>query len=74
MFYCYVQTWLSIFISTASCFIASFLALTCYLSLQDILEQAQHLSRKALVTDYIPTVYLRGVTGSTGGDVQVWNS
>ncbi|KAL3824412.1 hypothetical protein ACJIZ3_020441 [Penstemon smallii] len=39
--------------------------------IEDILEQAQHLSPKALVIDSIQTVYLRGVTGSAGGDVQV---
>ncbi|KAG6398039.1 hypothetical protein SASPL_139489 [Salvia splendens] len=38
---------------------------------EDILEQAQRLSPKALVIDSIQTVYLNGVTGSSGGDVQV---
>ncbi|XP_042048268.1 DNA repair protein RadA-like isoform X2 [Salvia splendens] len=39
--------------------------------IEDILEQAQRLSPKALVIDSIQTVYLTGVTGSSGGDVQV---
>ncbi|KAL9156921.1 hypothetical protein ABFS82_09G111800 [Erythranthe guttata] len=39
--------------------------------IEDILEHAQHLSPRALIIDSIQTVYLRGVTGSAGGDVQV---
>ncbi|KAL1538291.1 DNA repair protein RadA-like [Salvia divinorum] len=38
---------------------------------EDILEHAQRFSPKALVIDSIQTVYLNGVTGSSGGDVQV---
>ncbi|KAH6758856.1 DNA repair protein RadA-like protein [Perilla frutescens var. frutescens] len=39
--------------------------------IEDILEQAQRLSPRALVIDSIQTVYLKGVTGSAGGDSQV---
>lgn len=39
--------------------------------IEDILEQAQRLSPKALVIDSIQTVYLNGVTGNAGGDSQV---
>lgn len=47
------------------------LFILCCLLEQDILEQAQRLSPKALVIDSIQTVYLTGVTGSSGGDMQV---
>ncbi|KZV58820.1 hypothetical protein F511_18657 [Dorcoceras hygrometricum] len=39
--------------------------------IEDILEQAQRLSPKAIVIDSIQTVYLNGVTGNAGGDSQV---
>ncbi|KAL6570586.1 hypothetical protein OROGR_000136 [Orobanche gracilis] len=39
--------------------------------IEDILEQAQPLSPRALIIDSIQTVYLRGVTGSAGGPAQV---
>ncbi|CAA0821114.1 Unknown protein [Striga hermonthica] len=39
--------------------------------IEDILEQAQPLSPKALIIDSIQTVYLNGVTGSAGGSTQV---
>ncbi|XP_073118566.1 uncharacterized protein [Henckelia pumila] len=39
--------------------------------IEDILEQAQHLSPKAMIIDSIQTVYLKGVTGNAGGDTQV---
>ncbi|KAL0319323.1 UNVERIFIED_CONTAM: DNA repair protein RadA [Sesamum angustifolium] len=40
-------------------------------NIEDILEQAKRLSPRAVVIDSIQTVYLEGVTGSAGGDVQV---
>ncbi|XP_073028689.1 LOW QUALITY PROTEIN: uncharacterized protein [Primulina eburnea] len=39
--------------------------------IEDILEQAQRLSPKAIIIDSIQTVYLSGVTGNAGGDTQV---
>ncbi|KAK4395183.1 DNA repair protein RadA [Sesamum angolense] len=40
-------------------------------NIEDILEQAKRLSPRAVVIDSIQTVYLEGVTGSAGGDVQI---
>ncbi|KAL2243280.1 uncharacterized protein LOC105157702 isoform X2 [Sesamum indicum] len=40
-------------------------------NIEDILEQAKRLSPRVVVIDSIQTVYLEGVTGSAGGDVQV---
>ncbi|XP_034696461.1 DNA repair protein RadA-like [Vitis riparia] len=39
--------------------------------IEDILGQVHHLSPRALVVDSIQTVYLKGVTGSAGGLLQV---
>ncbi|KAL8458412.1 hypothetical protein ACS0TY_036072 [Phlomoides rotata] len=39
--------------------------------IEDILEQARRHSPKVLIIDSIQTVYIKGVTGSAGGDVQV---
>ncbi|KAA8541730.1 hypothetical protein F0562_022882 [Nyssa sinensis] len=39
--------------------------------IEDILEKVQLLSPRAIIVDSIQTVYLRGVTGSAGGLLQV---
>ncbi|XP_022873784.1 uncharacterized protein LOC111392639 [Olea europaea var. sylvestris] len=44
---------------------------SCCLPCQDILNQAQVLSPRAVVIDSIQTVYLREATGNAGSHVQV---
>ncbi|CAJ2663794.1 unnamed protein product [Trifolium pratense] len=39
--------------------------------IEDILRKVQHLSPRALVVDSVQTVYLKGITGSPGGIIQV---